>query len=122
MSIPLRYRVTIMLLALSSLWGCATHSGAPASKPDHPHTDFRMLSDIAYTPKDWPQTLYADLYLPRTTPRRADGNALASQAQSRIQAGPLGHQCLRLLIRCSPGVTDGAGRQFRQPAERPLWR
>ncbi|MCG2581824.1 MAG: alpha/beta hydrolase [Marinobacter sp.] len=66
MSIPFRYRVTIMLLMMSSLWGCATHSGAPASKPDHPNTDFRMLSDIAYTPEDWPQTLYADLYLPDT--------------------------------------------------------
>lgn len=71
MSIPFRHRVTIMLLMLSSLWGCATHSGAPDSLPDHPRTDFRMLTDIAYTPEEWPQTLYADLYLPDTNGKRA---------------------------------------------------
>lgn len=71
MSIPFRHRVTIMLLMLSSLWGCATHSGAPDSLPDNPRTDFRMLTDIAYTPEEWPQTLYADLYLPDTNGKRA---------------------------------------------------
>lgn len=71
MPIPFHCRVTIMLLMLNSLWGCATHSGAPESTPDRPHTDFRMLTDIAYTPEEWPQTLYADLYLPDTSGKRA---------------------------------------------------
>lgn len=71
MSIPFRHRVTIMLLMLSSLWGCATHSGAPDSLPDNPRTDFRVLTNIAYTPEEWPQTLYADLYLPDTNGKRA---------------------------------------------------
>ena len=71
MFIPFRYRITIMLLMISSLWGCASHSDAPESTPEHPHTDFRMLSDIAYTPEEWPQTLYADLYLPETKGKRA---------------------------------------------------
>ncbi|AZT85716.1 alpha/beta hydrolase [Marinobacter sp. NP-4(2019)] len=60
-----------MLLMLSSLWGCATHSSAPDSLPDHPRTDFRVLTNIAYTPEEWPQTLYADLYLPDTNGKRA---------------------------------------------------
>ncbi len=64
---PFRYQVATTLLMLTSLWGCATHSGAPETTPDHSHTDFRVLTDIAYTPADWPQALYTDLYLPETS-------------------------------------------------------
>ncbi|QSP96454.1 alpha/beta hydrolase [Marinobacter salinisoli] len=50
------------LLALS---GCVTHHQAPDDRPLPDETGFRVVEDVRYSPADWPEALYADLYLPQ---------------------------------------------------------
>ena len=61
---PLRWT----LLAFSSLLlaGCASHHHAPASEPEVTTTDYSVERDLRFSPDDWPEPLYADLYLPDT--------------------------------------------------------
>ncbi|MEC7814695.1 MAG: alpha/beta hydrolase [Pseudomonadota bacterium] len=66
---PLRLSV----LALSSLLltACASHHHAPASAPELTATDYTVERDLRFSPDDWPEPLYADLYLPDTDARPA---------------------------------------------------
>ncbi len=48
------------------LIGCSSHIGKPAAPaPDLLSTRYDVRRDIAFSPADWPQTLLADIYVPR---------------------------------------------------------
>lgn len=47
------------------LAACSQHIGKPATPGPAPlHTDYAVQRDVAFTPPDWPRTLYADVYRP----------------------------------------------------------
>ena len=46
------------------LAGCATHHNGPAPESIPDEVAFRVEADLRYSPVDWPQALFADLYLP----------------------------------------------------------
>ncbi|MGQ0502236.1 MAG: alpha/beta hydrolase fold domain-containing protein [Panacagrimonas sp.] len=48
------------------LVGCSSHFGKPV-EPDSAQviTKFDVIRDVVFTPKDWPQKLLADVYVPR---------------------------------------------------------
>ncbi len=62
------FQLSAALLCLAVVAGCAQH-WHDRPLPDEPRsavsyaTD-REISNLVYTPSDWPQSLYADLYLP----------------------------------------------------------
>lgn len=58
--IPSRW---LSALALLVLGGCTTHINAPAEPVEPKHTGFEERLNIRYSPDDWPQPLYADLYV-----------------------------------------------------------
>lgn len=48
------------------LVGCSSHVGKPDAPATPPiKTDFEVVRDVLFTPADAPQTLYADVYIPR---------------------------------------------------------
>ncbi|PSF10045.1 alpha/beta hydrolase [Marinobacter halophilus] len=49
---------------LAWLSGCASHHPAVTQPIDRPETEFTVHSAIAFSPEQWPQKLYADLYVP----------------------------------------------------------
>lgn len=55
-----------LLAGLLALSGCATHHNAPARSDLPPDVAFRVEADLRFSPDDWPQPLFADLYLPET--------------------------------------------------------
>lgn len=58
------------LLAGVLLAGCSTHTNAPATTVTPRETGYTVERDLRFSPDDWPQALYADLYLPeQSTPR-----------------------------------------------------
>lgn len=58
--------LTTVLAALCA--ACSQHIGKPADPGPPPrHTDYRVTRDIAFTPPDWPQKLFLDVYRPEGT-------------------------------------------------------
>lgn len=48
------------------LIGCSSHIGKPdSSEPAPLETEFDVIRDVSFSPSDWPQTLLADVYVPR---------------------------------------------------------
>lgn len=57
------------LSGLAILAGCSTHTNAPDRQVKPPETAYTVERSLRFSPEDWPQSLYADLYLPeRETP------------------------------------------------------
>ncbi|MCL7942673.1 alpha/beta hydrolase [Marinobacter sp. ATCH36] len=59
---------TLRLLAIvagAALTACASHENAPEQSVPKPETGFETQSNITFSPDGWPQSLQADLYLPR---------------------------------------------------------
>lgn len=57
------------LSGLAILTGCSTHTNAPDRQVTPPETAYTVERSLRFSPEDWPQSLYADLYLPeRETP------------------------------------------------------
>lgn len=55
-----------LLTALVSLPGCSRYYGAESlTGPEPKNTDYDVVEDLVYTPKNWPQALTGDLYLPQ---------------------------------------------------------
>jgi len=54
------------VMVATLMGGCARHLDAPEQIVDLPHTDYRVEQNLQYSPPDWPQALYADLYLPES--------------------------------------------------------
>lgn len=50
-------------LGMLVLGGCTTHINAPDDAIQLQHTAFEERLNIRYSPDDWPEALYADLYL-----------------------------------------------------------
>lgn len=53
-----------LLGSLLVLAGCATHHNAPTATAIPKETSFRIERDLQFSPEDWPEALFADLYLP----------------------------------------------------------
>lgn len=66
-----RARKTLTTLALAALLlglsGCASHQPTPTQPIDLPETEFTVHASIPFSPEQWPQRLYADLYVPAVT-------------------------------------------------------
>jgi acetyl esterase/lipase len=56
--------VTALIGSLLVLAGCATHHNGPASAGVPDEVAFRVEKDLRFSPGDWPEALFADLYLP----------------------------------------------------------
>ncbi len=52
------------LVALLLLGGCASHLNPPDQTIHFEETDWHMQQQVRYSPEDWPQALFADIYLP----------------------------------------------------------
>ena len=59
---------TVVLLACLVLVGCARHLNDPGRDGSLPQKGHVVLADQRFSPPDWPQALYADVYIP-------DGNS-----------------------------------------------
>ncbi len=57
----------LVLLALATLSGCASHRNAPEQAITMPETNFSVEANLVFSPNNWPETLQADLYLPQTS-------------------------------------------------------
>lgn len=65
-----RRALTGLLGSLALLTGCSTHNNAPATEVTPKETAYTVERGLRFSPDGWPQTLYADLYLPeQSTPR-----------------------------------------------------
>jgi acetyl esterase/lipase len=53
-----------LLLACLLLAGCASHLNDPGRDRSLPQTGHVVLADQRFSPPDWPQALYADVYIP----------------------------------------------------------
>ena len=53
-----------IVLACLLLAGCARHFNDPGLDPTLPDNGFRELRDQRFSPPDWPQALFADVYIP----------------------------------------------------------
>jgi len=56
--------VTMVLLAGLVLVGCARHLNDPGRDISLPQKGHVVLADQLFSPPDWPQALYADVYIP----------------------------------------------------------
>ncbi|WP_372994614.1 alpha/beta fold hydrolase [Marinobacter sp.] len=56
--------VTALIGSLLILAGCATHHNRSASAGVPDEVAFRVEKDLRFSPSDWPEALFADLYLP----------------------------------------------------------
>jgi len=52
------------LVSALLLGGCASHHNAPAESVTLKDTTFTVNYSVQFSPDDWPETLYGDLYLP----------------------------------------------------------
>lgn len=52
------------VLACLVLAGCARHYNDPGLDPALPDTGYRQLTEQRFSPPDWPQALFADVYIP----------------------------------------------------------
>ncbi len=59
-----RQLLTGLLSGVALLAGCSTHTNAPVSAVTPAETGYTVERDLRFSPDDWPQALYADLYLP----------------------------------------------------------
>lgn len=57
-------------LAVSALAACANYSGEVSDAAALPETGYSVVRHQRYTPPDWPQALFADVYLPDSAGRR----------------------------------------------------
>jgi acetyl esterase/lipase len=58
--------LSLMFGALFGAAGCTIHQGRPDGSPPAPvETDYTVQRDVVFTPPDWPQTLQADIYMPK---------------------------------------------------------
>ncbi|MBS3805108.1 MAG: alpha/beta hydrolase [Oleiphilaceae bacterium] len=57
----------MLLLSTLMLSACATHINEPEQTLDLPDTEYEVRRDVPFSPEDWPEVLYADLYLPTAT-------------------------------------------------------
>lgn len=69
LTLPLRW--TLLAVGSLLLAGCASHHHAPPSEPAPTTTDYSVERNLQFSPDDWPEPLYADLYLPDTGARPA---------------------------------------------------
>lgn len=53
-----------VLVACLVLAGCARHYNDSRLDPTLPDTGYRQLTEQRFSPPDWPQALYADVYIP----------------------------------------------------------
>ncbi|WP_417512810.1 alpha/beta fold hydrolase [Marinobacter sp.] len=53
------------LMSALLLGGCATHHNAPAKNVSLENTAFSTDYSVRFSPEDWPEALYGDLYLPK---------------------------------------------------------
>jgi acetyl esterase/lipase len=72
--------VLIVLLAGLVLAGCAHHVNDPGRNIDLPDRGYTVLADQPFSPTDWPQALFADVYIP-------DGNRAARPAVLVVHGG-----------------------------------
>jgi len=56
--------VFAVLVACLGLAGCARHYNDAGLDPVLPDTGYRQLTEQRFTPPDWPQALFADVYIP----------------------------------------------------------
>ena len=56
--------LTLVLLAFLVLAGCARHLNDPGRDVVLPQKGHVVLADQRFSPPDWPQALYADVYIP----------------------------------------------------------
>lgn len=59
-----RMAAGLLLSGLGALAGCASHQNAPDTPISVETTPFSVERDFRFSPPDWPQALFADLYLP----------------------------------------------------------
>ncbi|WP_308318797.1 alpha/beta hydrolase [Marinobacter sp. F4206] len=57
----------LLLSGVVALTGCASHKNAPAKPVSVDPTPFSVERNLRFSPVDWPQPLFADLYLPNGT-------------------------------------------------------
>ncbi|MDO9452833.1 MAG: alpha/beta hydrolase [Stagnimonas sp.] len=62
----MRFSIALLLAVfIVPMSACASHIGKPTSPPPVAvETTFTVKTDVVYTPKDWPQVLKANIYLP----------------------------------------------------------
>ncbi|WP_375183305.1 alpha/beta hydrolase fold domain-containing protein [Marinobacter sp.] len=53
-----------LLVIVLATTGCATHHNGPSATVVPAERPFRVEPGLRYSPPDWPEALYADLYLP----------------------------------------------------------
>lgn len=59
----------LLVGAVLALTGCASHQNAPSGDASVERAQFSVDRNLQFSPPDWPQALFADLYLPdRTVP------------------------------------------------------
>ena len=56
--------LSALLVVCLLLAGCARHVNDPGRDVSLPQTDHRVLADQRFSPPDWPEALYADVYIP----------------------------------------------------------
>lgn len=61
---PSRFWRCWLLTSVLALAGCASHHNAPAETPEFRETSHTVVTDVRFSPEDWPEALFADLYLP----------------------------------------------------------
>ncbi|WP_376694673.1 alpha/beta hydrolase fold domain-containing protein [Wenzhouxiangella sp. EGI_FJ10305] len=71
---------TVVLLACLVLVGCARHLNDPGRDISLPQKGHVVLADQRFSPPDWPQALYADVYIP-------DGERVAWPAVLVVHGG-----------------------------------
>jgi len=64
-----RCRTKLAFLALGGLLlaGCASHNNARQEPVALPDTGFEVQYSVRFSPEDWPEALFADLYLPEVS-------------------------------------------------------
>ncbi|NEZ04288.1 alpha/beta hydrolase [Wenzhouxiangella sp. XN201] len=76
---------SVVLLACLVLVGCARHLNDPGRDISLPQKGHVVLADQRFSPPDWPQALYADVYIPDGN--SPDGNPAAWPAVLVVHGG-----------------------------------
>lgn len=95
---------SLSLLACLVLTGCARHLNDPGrdiSVPDKGHV---VLADQRFSPSDWPQALYADVYIPDGN--SADGGSAAWPAVLVVHGGGWERRSREDMTRISRRLAD----------------
>jgi len=91
--------VTMVLLAGLVLVGCARHLNDPGRDISLPQKGHVVLADQLFSPPDWPQALYADVYIP-------DGDRAAWPAVLVVHGGGWERRSREDMTRISRRLAD----------------